>query len=817
MLRRLHVIFLMVFFFTVLFASVAHAGSYTLNILDESYTFDTGNGADGDVVLRLKPGDPSRAELVVNGVVKTTTTATATIKKNVLERNGEPLNQRSDVTVKVFNIENIVSHLPVNKAYSPSNDTPGSGSMPNFNNLTIESGVMLRAASQPLHFKVKGWLEVNGYMMTEHGAGGAAGDYTSGYHGYPGGSAKNIIILAGNVVVRSNAAVFGGFGGGGGGASWSGCSGGSGGSGGSITIYTGSSFSNSGEIHGGAGGGGGVGLDDGYGYGGGGAAGSGGNVLVVTNSFTNSGKIMSGLGGGVGQSFYNTYPALAGYGGGGNRQGAGGSGGNPGGSHYGPPDYPQSGAGFGVEGTSSVYPSAAAHGLLRVLVSGSCTNSGRYGIGYSSMQEYYSFMPYTDTDPRRLLEVKTNLNLGAFDLAAVLTHFTSGVTYSFPNASMVLLQNFNHGDWRMGLVAKNVLVRDSFSLARFSSLRAGDRDVTDTVTLEGPVFSDEQGPFYLYLDARSLIKVPSSLKKTDNGHYRINGEWYIPTSPQIFNGSPISASPDATGMLAVDLTSYNNAYYNAYYGMGSSMTAVLLRSEDNGATWEELMPVDIVFANGATPRLVDLKTKVNTATLYKVKYKKAGSPYGYLMHDVVAAGYTTAAPLAEARDAAADAKTAAEAAASAAASARDVATEARNAVVDANGNVLAAARSANAQATAAADRTLYNGQSAAYWAYLASQGGVDVTPPVIEKLRGKNGATATTTGTFEVEVTARDDRTGQLQARARVDNGAWTGWYSVPQNRVPVTISNTGAHTITVEVKDPAGNTSQATMTAFRL
>ncbi|WP_406676430.1 hypothetical protein [Moorella sp. ACPs] len=122
----------------------------------------------------------------------------------------------------------------------------------------------------------------------------------------------------------------------------------------------------------------------------------------------------------------------------------------------------------------------------------------------------------------------------------------------------------------------------------------------------------------------------------------------------------------------------------------------------------------------------------------------------------------------------------------------------------------------NAANTAAA-QTIYNGQSAAYWAYQAAQGGTDTTPPTIQKVAGQNGATCTSTGTFYVVVQATDNRTGQLQARAQVDGGTWTGWYNIPQNAIPVTLSSTGAHTITVEVKDAAGNSSQATMTAFRV
>ncbi|MDN5344529.1 MAG: hypothetical protein PWQ18_640 [Clostridia bacterium] len=132
-------------------------------------------------------------------------------------------------------------------------------------------------------------------------------------------------------------------------------------------------------------------------------------------------------------------------------------------------------------------------------------------------------------------------------------------------------------------------------------------------------------------------------------------------------------------------------------------------------------------------------------------------------------------------------------------------------------NAYNAANAAKASADQAAANTTYGGQSAAYWAYQAAQGGADTTPPTIQKIGGLNGATCTTSGTFYVVVQATDNRVGQLQARAQVDGGTWTGWYNIPQNAIPVTLSSAGAHTITVEVKDAAGNSSQATMTAFRV
>lgn len=92
-----------------------------------------------------------------------------------------------------------------------------------------------------------------------------------------------------------------------------------------------------------------------------------------------------------------------------------------------------------------------------------------------------------------------------------------------------------------------------------------------------------------------------------------------------------------------------------------------------------------------------------------------------------------------------------------------------------------------------------------------------MSPPTIQKVAGQNGATCTTNGTFYIAVNATSGRSGQLMAQGQVDGGAWTGWYNIPQSAIPVTLSSSGAHTITVSVKDTAGITSSATMTAFRI
>jgi len=93
----------------------------------------------------------------------------------------------------------------------------------------------------------------------------------------------------------------------------------------------------------------------------------------------------------------------------------------------------------------------------------------------------------------------------------------------------------------------------------------------------------------------------------------------------------------------------------------------------------------------------------------------------------------------------------------------------------------------------------------------------DNVPPVIQKVAGKNGATCTTSGIFNIVVSATDNNSGQLWAQARVDEGSWTSWFNIPQSFIPLTLSAAGSHTITVNVKDVSGNISSTSMTAFRI
>ena len=119
-------------------------------------------------------------------------------------------------------------------------------------------------------------------------------------------------------------------------------------------------------------------------------------------------------------------------------------------------------------------------------------------------------------------------------------------------------------------------------------------------------------------------------------------------------------------------------------------------------------------------------------------------------------------------------------------------------------------------ASVAATNTTYGGNTAAYWAYVAySAGNSDTTAPIIKKISGQNGATCTTSGTFNVVVSASDNSGGALQAQASVDGGGYGSLVTLP-NSIPVLLSD-GAHTITVRVQDEAGNTTTETMTAFCL
>lgn len=287
---------------------------------------------------------------------------------------------------------------------------------------------------------------------------------------------------------------------------------------------------------------------------------------------------------------------------------------------------------------------------------------------------------------------------------------------------------------------------------------------------------------------------------------------------------------DWEGGIAIGYNVTQGYAQNLLVSVGFSSASVTI--PDDGCTWqvsgyisgsrntydsemniEVSKPVYVTFSQTITTS--------GTFTGYSPKTATNAANNAYNAANTAATNAQNAYNAANAAKSSADAaKSSADAAKT---SANIAATNAQNAYNAANTaatnaqNAYNAANAAKASADQAAANTTYSGQSAAYWAYQAAQGGADTTPPTIQKIGGLNGATCTTSGTFYVVVQATDNRVGQLQARAQVDGGTWTGWYNIPQSAIPVTLSSAGAHTITVEVMDAAGNSSQATMTAFRV
>ncbi|MTI84377.1 MAG: hypothetical protein FH756_10830 [Firmicutes bacterium] len=90
------------------------------------------------------------------------------------------------------------------------------------------------------------------------------------------------------------------------------------------------------------------------------------------------------------------------------------------------------------------------------------------------------------------------------------------------------------------------------------------------------------------------------------------------------------------------------------------------------------------------------------------------------------------------------------------------------------------------KATTAANQTIYNGNSSAYWAYVASVNtGFDTIAPSITNIQGQNGATCTTNTSFTVVTTASDNGPdSNLRYRAICD-GFDSGWGS--SNSVTIT------------------------------
>lgn len=167
--------------------------------------------------------------------------------------------------------------------------------------------------------------------------------------------------------------------------------------------------------------------------------------------------------------------------------------------------------------------------------------------------------------------------------------------------------------------------------------------------------------------------------------------------------------------------------------------------------------------------------------------------FGTYMHGVLPAEMTTFTAIHEAHQAKLSA-----------AEARDHAIEARN-----------SANQALAAATLSMPGNPDHGKAAAVLAKEAKDAAtaaLNAAAPHLHRVRGLNGATATTTSSFSVVV----DASGATEFRARREGGVWTGWTSV-NNPVSVPDLIAGANTIQAEVRNAAGATATGRMIAFRL
>ncbi|MTI84379.1 MAG: hypothetical protein FH756_10840 [Firmicutes bacterium] len=93
----------------------------------------------------------------------------------------------------------------------------------------------------------------------------------------------------------------------------------------------------------------------------------------------------------------------------------------------------------------------------------------------------------------------------------------------------------------------------------------------------------------------------------------------------------------------------------------------------------------------------------------------------------------------------------------------------------------------------------------------------DTTPPVIQKIKGHNGATCTTNSTFSIDVTATDNKINPPEFRAKADTGSWSSWTQTYNTLTIGGITGNGAHTIEVEVRDAAGNVARDSITIFKV
>jgi len=351
-------------------------------------------------------------------------------------------------------------------------------------------------------------------------------------------------------------------------------------------------------------------------------------------------------------------------------------------------------------------------------------------------------------------------------------------------------------------------------------------------------------------DDGSKWAVTASIARGGDGNGGAYFETYkrqkIVNTPGTFTGVSIKQALDAANSAKAEATAAKNSASTAASNATTAATnatnaynaANLAKTSANTAVSE---------LQNTTYGLSKIKTDTSTAATQATTAATNSSTAASRVWDATE-GKSAAIIAKEARDNASSAITAANSAKtsadSAAANASSAATQAATATTQATTAATQAATAATnsgaavselqnttyglskiksdtgtaaTQATTAATNTSYNGNSSAYWAYLAyNKTGEDHTAPVITKVEGLNGATCTTGSTFSMVVTASDN--GPVSnLRYKVGSGSWGS-----SNTVTATSLNAGANTVTIYVSDnpttpDSGNISQTSFTFFKL
>jgi len=903
-MRRLGLLLALLAALVLSIPAEAQAETTNITVLGETYTVNTGTGADGDVIIRQKSGDPTKIEVVVNGsVAKTITSFQEYIPQQFFEGNGGDVTTRTDtILVTPVRIQDIVSALPVNKTYSPSATEMGVGTFPNFNNFTVSSGVWLYSgtqstnlssassgcyglASQSLQFRVLNNLTVNGYIFSGHGAGGAAGNpYIAGGNG---GDGAHIFISAKNVTVTGG--ILAGFGGGGGGGCGSYTKAGNGGAGGKVTLHVSGSLINSGEIRSGCGGGAGcVHPTTHYQTGESllGTEGQAGKLTVIVNALNNTGKLCTGISGGVGIRFDINYALDAGgFGGGGYEGSIGSQGGKPGlvdwvnGSMY--SLKANTGYGMNPNAVTHLNPLGYNNGLpLRSgsmdIIANNATNLGKLFFGYSSFSCFYpgdlnvknnNYITFTKENLGKQFGEAINLKVyngkieisdttidgdGSIDAdVIVINNVIKGGPACCSSYFNNCVFNLGEGKTDLGGDLNNKIILNGPFYVLFSRMTWGN--FLSCAKLKKPTTIE-----YNFVPTQEYIVITGAPYYGYNCHFGfsdgqiINPElteryYYMPYLDSQLKTMTINASD--LGFPEFDLSALNDQLVqnpgSCLKGLDNQVVkVVLMGSEDSGVSWQDRMETAFQIKLGNKPKMYDPSSKKDVYTEYKFRIKLDTNLGTYqFLYNLPIRNFTAKTnPIKEIQDVTAETQTkTSEVYGQVNYITNNVLSSTAGVIQDSSGTVLSAARDAIAKAeqaraqalsatteatsaknnasTAATNATNAKtsadaAKTSADAAKTAAEQARDRIAPVITKLQGQGGATATRTTSFVVIATAVPSSGVTFSATC---TGPSSPTVSVSGNRITFSgLNNAGAYTATITATLGSAS-SQETITFFKI